>query len=227
MSDFLSYCAQITPLLLQGALVTVELFACTLILSLPLGLPIALGEQSRILPIRWICQAYVFVFRGTPLMLQLMFFYFLIPLLFGIGRDWDPFTVAVLAFVLNYAAYFAEIYRGGLNSIDKGQYEAAHSLGLSKARTMMGVILPQTFRVVLPPISNESIVLVKDTALASVISLNQPELMHVSEGLVNRSAGNVTPYLLAAVIYLIFTFLLTKLLRYFEKKYSSFAVKED
>lgn len=218
----LSYIGMILPALLRATVFTVALFAVTLVLSLPLGLPIALGENSKIGIIRWFCKAYVFVFRGTPLMLQLFFFYFFLPIYLNIRLD--AFSTASLTFVLNYAAYFAEIYRGGMNGIDRGQYEAAHSLGLSKSQTMFGIIVPQTLRVVLPPISNEAIVLVKDTALASCIALS--ELMKVSAGIVNRDS-KVTVYILAAAIYLVFTFVLTLLSNYLEKRFSKFDRKEE
>lgn len=220
--ETMSYMAMILPALLRATLFTVSLFAITLVIALPLGLPIALGENSRIGVIRWFCKAYVFVFRGTPLMLQLFFFYFFLPIYLNIRLD--AFSTASLTFILNYAAYFAEIYRGGMNGIDRGQYEAAQSLGLSKTQTMFGIIVPQTMRVVLPPISNEAIVLVKDTALASCISL--AELMKVSEGIVNRDS-KVTVYILAAAIYLVFTFVLTSLSNYLEKRFSKFDKKEE
>jgi polar amino acid transport system permease protein len=218
----MDYVSQILPLLLEGAWISVKLFALTLVLALPLGLPFALGENSRILPIKWICKLYIFVFRGTPLMLQLFFFYFFFPI--ELGVDLDAFPTSVLTFVLNYAAYFAEIYRGGINSIDKGQYEAAHSLGLTKSQTTFGIVIPQMMKVVLPPISNEAIVLIKDTALASVISL--AEMMKVSEGMVNRD-GTLIPYVLAAVIYLCMTFLLSVAIHYIEKHYSKYDRKEE
>lgn len=211
----------VLPALLQGAVISVELFAATVVLALPLGLPICLGENSRIVPIRWICKAFVFVFRGTPLMLQLFFFYFFFPIVLGIRMS--AFPTAVLTFVLNYAAYFAEIYRGGLNSIDKGQYEAAYSLGVSHRQTLFDIVLPQMFRVVLPPVSNEIITLIKDTALASAITL--ADIMRVSEQLVNRD-GTLVPYVLAAVIYLIFTWLITLVLGRVERKFSVFDRKE-
>ena len=153
------------PFMLEGAVVTVELFALTLVISLPLGLPIALGSNSRIKPLSFICKVYVWIFRGTPLLLQLFFFYFFFPLVLNIQMN--AFITVVLTYVLNYAAYFAEIYRGGINSIDRGQYEAAHALGLSKRQTMGDIILPQTMKAILPPVVNEAITLVKDTALAS------------------------------------------------------------
>lgn len=217
----MDYAGQILPILLRGGLVSVELFAITLVFSLPLGLPIALGENSKFAPIRWICKVYVFIFRGTPLMLQLFFFYFFFPIELNIQLE--PFIAAALTFALNYAAYFAEIYRGGINSIDSGQYEAAHSLGLSKRQTMFGVVLPQMMKVVLPPVSNEVITLIKDTALASVISLG--EMMRVAEGAVNRD-GVLIPYVIAAVIYLVFTFFVTTILTGIEKKLSRYDIKE-
>ena len=135
----------------------------------------------------------------------------------------DSFPTAVITFVLNYAAYFAEIYRGGIASVGRGQFEAAQSLGLSPARTMMGIILPQTFKTVLPPISNETITLVKDTALVSVISVG--ELLKAANDAVNRDV-NATAYAIAAIIYLLFTFLLTLLSRKLEKRYSRHEAKE-
>ena len=135
----------------------------------------------------------------------------------------EELTTAVVTFVLNYAAYFAEIYRGGINGIDRGQYEAAKALGISKTQTMLGIILPQTMRIILPPVSNEAIVLVKDTALASVITLG--ELMKASRGAVNRDV-DATAYVVAAVIYLMFTFLLTVISNKLEKRYSLYNQRE-
>ena len=213
IADKIEYIGVIMPAMLDGAWITVKLFVCTLVLALPLGLPIALGSMMKFWPIRAICRFYVFVFRGTPLLLQLFFFYFFLPIAYGIKMD--VFTTSVITFVLNYAAYFAEIYRGGINGIDKGQYEAAYALGLNKTTTMTRIILPQTLRTILPPVSNEAIVLVKDTALASAISLG--ELMKASKGVVNRDVDPFA-YFIAAIIYLIFTFVLTLILNKIEKR---------
>ena len=228
ISDFIAeltntadYVGIIMPTLLSGTIVMVELFLWTLVLSLPLGLPIALGSNSRFWPLKAFCRFYVFVFRGTPLLLQLYFFYFLLPIQFDIRIP--LFATAVITFVLNYAAYFAEIYRGGINGIDRGQYEAAKALGLSKTQTMSGKMLPQTMRIILPPVSNEAIVLVKDTALASAISLG--ELMKASKSAVNRDV-NPTAYLAAAVIYLIFTFILTLISNKLEKRFTRYNQRE-
>lgn len=211
----LTYIWEILPAVLKGANITLALFALTMVLAVPLGLPFALGSMSRIKPLSILCKAYVWLFRGTPLMLQLFFFYFFLPIVSGIR--FDPFPTATITFVLNYAAYFAEIYRGGIQSIDHGQHEAAKSLGLSRFRTLFDIILPQTIRRVMPPISNEAITLVKDTALASVISVS--EVMKNSRGIVNRDV-NALAYLVAAVFYLLFTFLLTLVTQKLEKSFS-------
>lgn len=213
----MAYISEILPIMMKGAIISLKLFAMTLILSLPFGLPICLGEQSRIVPIRWLCKTFVFVFRGTPLMLQLFFFYFFFPIQLGIRME--AFPTAVLTFAINYAAYFAEIYRGGFNSIDKGQYEAAYSLGFTNKQTLSKVVIPQMFRIVIPPISNEVITLIKDTALASTITL--AEMMKVSQGMVNRD-GTLMPYVLAAGIYLVFTFIMTLGLSRAEARYSQY-----
>ena len=150
-------------------------------------------------------------------MLQLFFFYFFFPIQLGIRMA--AFPTAILTFSVNYAAYFAEIYRGGFNSIDKGQYEAAYSLGFTHSRTLSKIVIPQMFRIVIPPISNEVITLIKDTALASTIAL--AEMMKVAQGMVNRD-GTLVPYVLAAGIYLVFTFVMTIALGRAEVKYSQY-----
>jgi len=210
------------PFMLEGAVTTVEIFILTLVIYLPLGLPIALGSNSRFKPLSFLCKIYVWLFRGTPLMLQLWFFYFLFPFQFGITLD--AFTTIVITYVLNYAAYFAEIYRGGINSIDRGQYEAAHALGLSKRQTMSDIILPQTMKAILPPVVNETITLVKDTALASALGVI--ELMKATNSAVNRMT-DLTPFFYAAIIYLIMTFILTLIAGRLEKYFSRYDAKEE
>ncbi len=210
------------PFMLEGAIVTAELFVLTLIISLPLGLPIALGSKSRIKPLSFLCKIYVWIFRGTPLLLQLFFFYFFFPMALNIQIS--AFVTVVLAYVLNYAAYFAEIYRGGINSIDSGQYEAAHALGVSKKQTMIDIILPQTMKAILPPTVNEAITLVKDTALAS--SLPVIELMKATNSAVNRMT-DMTPFFFAAILYLLMTFLLTIVASRLEKHFSRYDAKGD
>ncbi|HIU25620.1 MAG TPA: amino acid ABC transporter permease [Candidatus Copromorpha excrementigallinarum] len=210
------------PFMLEGAVVTVEIFALTIILALPLGLPIALGSNSRILPLSFLCKVYVWVFRGTPLLLQLFFFYFFFPLVLDVTIN--AFFTVLLTYILNYAAYFAEIYRGGINSIDRGQYEAAHALGLSRRQTTIDIVLPQTMKAILPPTVNETINLVKDTALAS--SLPVIELMKATNSAVNRMS-DMTPFFFAALIYLIMTFLLTLVAGRLEKYFSRYDAREE
>nr|WP_315020669.1 amino acid ABC transporter permease [uncultured Aminipila sp.] len=221
LAETMNYVGVLMPSLLEGAWVTVKLFTFTLVLSVPLGLPIALGSNSKFMLFRWISKVYIWIFRGTPLMLQLFFFYFYIPIATDLRLD--AFTTAVITFVLNYAAYLAEIYRGGIESIDRGQYEAAQSLGLDKRQTMSGIILPQIVKRVLPAVSNEAITLIKDTALVSVLSV--AELFKASRGAVNRDV-NATAFVIAALIYLLFTFILTLLSSYLEKRYSKYEGKE-
>lgn len=217
LAETLRYAGAIMPSLIDGLWITLKLFLLTLVMAVPLGLPLALGSICRFPPLRWLCKLYIWVFRGTPLMLQLFFFYFFLPIAFEIRLD--SFPTAVITFVLNYTAYLAEIYRGGIESIDRGQYEAAQSLGLSRARTMFGIIIPQTVKRVLPPVANEAITLVKDTALVYVIGVG--ELMKASKGAVNRDS-NAMAYVIAAVLYLACTFLLTLVARRLEARFSRY-----
>ena len=224
LGDTFNYIVTLLPALLEGAIVTVKVFVLTLLFALPLGLPFALGSNCKIAPVRWLCSTYVWLFRGTPLMLQLFFFYYFMPLVTGTLFRLDRFETAVLTFSLNYAAYFAEIYRAGIESIDRGQNEAARSLGISKTRTMFGIILPQAFKRVLPPVTNETITLIKDTALIHVIGLT--ELTRVAKNAASRDV-NPFSYALAAVFYLFFTFFLTILSSRLEKRFSRHLVKGE
>ena len=184
------------------------MFFIVIILSLPLGFLTTLLSSSKVAPLRWIARGYVFLMRGTPLMLQLLFFYFGLPYIPVIGPHlaMGRFTTACVAFTLNYAAYFCEIFRGGIKSIDRGQYEAAQVLGLSKFSTLVKIILPQMIRVAIPAVCNEAVNLVKDTAL--VTTLGVADLMHMTKSQVN-SLSNVMPFGIAAVIYMIIIFGLT------------------
>lgn len=186
-------------------------------MSLPLGFLTTLLSSSKVAPLRWIARGYVFLMRGTPLMLQLLFFYFGLPYIPVIGPHlaMGRFTTACVAFTLNYAAYFCEIFRGGIKSIDRGQYEAAQVLGLSKVSALVKIILPQMIRVAIPAVCNEAVNLVKDTAL--VTTLGVADLMHMTKSQVN-SLSNVMPFGIAAVIYMIIIFGLTKLFAYIERK---------
>ena len=213
----LSYIVRMVPALLRGAGVTLALFALVFPLSLPLGFLVTLCANCRFKPVKWLAEAYIFVMRGTPLMLQLFFFYYGLPFLPGIGQylRLSSFAAAALSFTLNYAAYFAEIFRGGLLSIDRGQYEVSHVLGLTSFQTMTRIIIPQMIRVTLPSIGNEAITLVKDTALVASIAL--PELLHYAKGIVTRDF-TTTPFIVAAFIYLLITFVVTVLFKFAERK---------
>ncbi len=214
--DF-NYVMTLMPQMIEGLKVTMKLFVMTIVLSLPLGLILSMGRVSRFKPLSWLINAYLWVFRGTPLMLQLFFVYFGLPVLTHNAVAWPSFTAAVVAFTLNYAAYFAEIFRGGIISVNKGQYEAAKALGFSSAQTMGYIIVPQMLRNVIPPVANEVIVLVKDTALASSISLI--DLLKKSQQAISRDA-DVTAYFIAAAFYLVITLVLTLICSKIEKKLS-------
>lgn len=205
----------------QGFEVSLTLFFITLVFSIPLGLAFALMRISPLRPLSWIINGYIWLMRGTPLLLQMLFIVFALPNIPVIGVTLPTFPAAVVAFVLNYAAYFAEIFRGGIQSIGKGQYEAAQTLGFSYAQTMRRIILPQMVKRVLPPISNEIITLVKDTSLIYALAIN--DLLRVARGIVNRDASP-TPFVVAAVFYLLMTLVLTWVFQRLEKRY---AVYED
>lgn len=215
----MDYILTVLKPMLEGAQATVLLFIIAIITSLPLGFIVTLLVRSRFKAISYFAQTYIYLMRGTPLLLQLLFFVFGLPLLPIVGEYlvFDRFVAATLAFILNYAAYFAEIFRGGLLSIDKGQYEAAQVLGLNKFQTTVRVILPQMIRTVLPAVANESITLVKDTALLYAVAV--PELLHFAQTAVNRDF-TILPFFLAAIIYLLMTLFLTMLFKFLEKKFS-------
>ena len=190
--------AQLTGLLLSGVGMTVSIFALTLVLSVPFGMLVAVGRMSKHRLVSKPISFYIYIMRGTPLMLQVMFIYFLLPqiLPFKVDRFW----AVILSFVINYAAYFAEIFRGGILSIPPGQREAAMVLGYSKAQTFFRIILPQVVKRVILPMTNEVITLVKDTALASVVAV--AEVMSIAKKQVS-SSSSIEPYIVAMIIYLI------------------------
>ena len=218
--NFLAITAEQMPLILgrlgKGMLLSAEIFALTLLLSLPLGLIVYFGKTSKFGPIRWLTNIYISIMRGTPLMLQLMVVFYGPALIFGIrvGESYR-FPAVIIAFVINYAAYFAEIYRGGIESIEKGQYEAADILGFTKAQTFIRIILPQMFKRVLPAVTNEAITLVKDTSLAFTISIL--EMFTVAKDIANKNTS-MLPYVIAAVFYYIFNYLVAFIMQRIEKK---------
>lgn len=197
-----------------GSLESLRIFLVVIALSLPLGMLLALGRISGFLVIKKLIAVYVWVLRGSPLMLQMLFVYFALP---TIGIYFEDFTAAIIAFVLNYAAYFCEIFRSGFQAIPKGQFEAAHALGMNYRQTLQRIVLPQVFRIVLPPISNETITLVKDTSLVYVLAMN--DLMRTTRNLVQRDFS-IVPFLVAAVFYLLATLLLTMFFNKLENHFS-------
>ena len=213
----MDYILSILGPLAEGSLVTLQLFLITLLLAVPLGLGLALVRISRFRVASQAVNGYIWLMRGTPLMLQMLFIYFALPFVPVIGIRLPDFTAAIVAFVLNYAAYFAEIFRAGIQSIDRGQYEGARVLGLTYAQTMRRIVLPQVIKRILPPISNETITLVKDTSLIYVLAMN--DLLRAARGIVQRDF-TTTPFVVAAAFYLVMTLVLTLAFQRLEKKYA-------
>lgn len=205
-------------LMLEGTKTTLNIFFITLLLSIPIGLLVSLSRLSTIKPLSWLMELYIWIMRGTPLMLQLLFVYFALPM---VGIRLSDISAALLAFILNYAAYFAEIFRAGIQSINRGQYEAAKTLGMSYPQTMRRIILPQVIRRVLPPISNETINLVKDTSLIYILAMN--DLLRVARTIVQREF-DMTPFIVAAIFYLVMTFILTWIFKRLEAYYGKYEV---
>ena len=204
----------------EGMVTSLWIFAVTLIFSLPLGLLISFGRMSKNKIISTIFKLYISVMRGTPLMLQLMVIYFGPFYILGvqISQSWKNMAVAI-GFVLNYAAYFAEIYRGGIESMPQGQYEAAKILGYTKAQTFIRIILPQVIKRILPAITNETITLVKDTSLA--FALSYTEMFTIAKQ-VAASKATIMPLFIAGVFYYIFNFIVAFIMERIEKKMSYF-----
>lgn len=207
-----------TTQLLLGFVMSLKIFALTLVGALPLGLLVYFGRTSRFKPVQFIVKAYISVMRGTPLILQLMVVYFGPNLLFGLNlpSNWR-FWSAIVAFIVNYAAYFGEIYRGGIGSIPVGQYEAGQVLGYSRAQTFVKIILPQMIRNVLPPVTNEVVTLVRDTSIAYAIGTVEMFTKARQIAVAPNSPGMVT-FLMAAIIYYVFNFAVAYLMGRLEKK---------
>lgn len=201
--------------IMRGSGTTIALAIATFILSIPLGILGAVGKVSGGKALRTVLTFYTWLFRGTPLLLQVFFIYYGLPFISRSLTINDAFTAALIAFVLNYAAYFIEIFRAGIESIDKGQYEASKALGLNYRQTMMYVIFPQTIRRVVPTTSSETVNLVKDTALVAVIGLG--ELSRSAKEIVTREAI-ISPFVIAAVIYLALNSVIIYIFRKIEEK---------
>lgn len=222
---------EVTKMLLDGFLTTVKLFGITLVAALPLGLILSFGSMSKFKPLKWLCKIFIWIIRGTPLVLQVIIVYYG-P---GLAGNWashienpnsfinwiagwtvfDRFVAVCVAFIINYSCYFSEIYRGGIESIPKGQYEAGAVLGMTKSQTFFKVVLAQVFKRIVPPMSNEIITLVKDTSLARVIAVY--ELIWAGEKFM-KTDGILWPLFYTGAFYLVFCGLLTLLFGYLEKK---------
>ncbi len=213
----MDYVLKIMPPLIEGTGVTLQVFLITLLLSVPLGLGLALARISRFKSVSVAVNGYIWLMRGTPLMLQMLFIYFALPFVPVIGIRLPDFPAAIVAFVLNYAAYFAEIFRAGIQSIERGQYEGARVLGMTYAQTMRRIVLPQVIKRILPPVSNETITLVKDTSLIYVLAMN--DLLRAARGIVQRDFST-TPFIVAGAFYLLMTLVLTYGFQRLEKKYA-------
>lgn len=203
------------PILLKGCVTTIELTVITLIIGTALGITLALMKIAKNKVLSFISSFYTWIFRGTPMLLQLFFFYYGLPF---INIRLSPFQAAVIGLGLNCAAYMAEIIRGGIQSIDKGQFEAAKALGFSYTETMRRIVLPQTFKVIIPPVGNEFITMLKDTSLVSTIAM--VELMRSAQQMYASSFRPIEIFLTAAVLYLFMTTVFTAAFSFYEKKLS-------
>ena len=209
--------------LCEAFVINCELFAVTLLFAIPLGLVICFGSRSKFKPLAWLIKTFVWVIRGTPLMLQVIVFFF-VPGIVNVKYGWNlpmfgRFSGAAVAFIINYACYFSEIYRGGIESISKGQYEAGYVLGLTKSQIFRKIILKQVVQRIVPPMSNEIITLIKDTALANCIMVC--EIIKNAKELAATKAM-IWPLFFTGVFYLVFVGILTIVLNKAEKKLSYF-----
>ena len=210
MNEFIN----VTQQLFKGFGENCFIFAITLLLALPLGLIVSMGSMSKFKPLKWLTKAFVWVIRGTPLMLQLFVVFYIPPLVSNGGFNFPRMQAALIAFVINYAAYFSEIYRGGIESIPKGQYEAGQVLGMKKSQIFFKVVLMQVVKRITAPIGNEIITLVKDTSLSSVIAI--PEILMNAKDF--SMEGLIWPLFYSAVFFLAFCGILTLLFSFIEKK---------
>ncbi|ODA40980.1 amino acid ABC transporter permease [Desulfosporosinus sp. BG] len=212
--DHIEYVLNILPFILSGLKLTAKIYVATLVIALPLGLIAAIGKVKGPKLIKQVLFLYTWVWRATPLLLQLFFMFYGLPV---IGIRLSPFAAATITYALNYGAYLTEIFRGGIESIDKGQYEAAKTLGMTYPQTMRRIIIPQTVRRVLPTTCSEAVNLVKDTALLAVLGL--PDLLRIATQIFTRDF-DITPFIVAFILYLIISSVLVKLFGKLEKMYS-------
>lgn len=209
----LNYILELMPQVLDGLKMTLEIFILTLVISIPLGILVAVMRTSKSIILSNLSGLYVLIMRGTPLLLQITVIFFGLPL---VGITFDRFPAAIIAFSLNYAAYFGEIFRAGIQSIDEGQVEGAEVLGMTKKDTFFRIILPQAFKTVLPPVANEITTLVKDTSLVYIVGLD--ELLKIGKIASNRDVS-LLPLIIVGVVYLIIIGILSEGLKKIEKKY--------
>ncbi len=201
--------------MLEGFGQTCLIFFLSLLFSLPLGMVVYFGRACRFKPVSWLVKIYISIMRGTPLMLQLLVWYFGPFYLWGMDIGDYKFTAIMIGFALNYAAYFAEIYRSGIESIPRGQYEAAALLGYSKVQTFFKIVLPQVIKIILPSVTNEVITLVKDTSL--VYSLSYIEMFAIAKQIA-AARGTVLPFVIAGVFYYVFNYLVAGVMALLEKR---------
>ena len=204
---------KLLSLMLKGSVMNIKIFTLTLLFALPLGFIVAKGRMSKLWPVKTLVNIYIQIMRGTPLILQLIFVYFAPFYVFGFS--YDRFTAVIIAFVINYAAYFAEIYRSGLQAIDKGQYEASKVLGFTKLYTFFHIILPQVFKIILPALAGEVITLVKDTALAQTIGV--AELFRAAQNAASREFSTM-PIFIAGVFFFVMNYVVSKFFNFVEDK---------
>ena len=207
------------PQLMEGLVETLKIFLVTLVISIPLGVLVAQLRLSKIKIVSALTEIYIFIMRGTPLLLQIFFIFFGLPLISN-SLAIDRFPAVIIAFSFNYAAYFGEIFRAGINSIDKGQYEAAEVLGLNKGQTFFRIILPQAIKRILPAVGNEVTTLVKDTALVYVVGLT--DLLKIAKSVSNRDAS-ILPFFVVALVYMIIIGLISTLMKRIEKNFEYYS----
>lgn len=206
---------QITPVIASGLQVTISLFLVVLVLSIPGGILLALLRLSGISILNRIVGFFVYIMRGTPLMLQILFIYYALPIMTDGTIQFDDATAAIVSFVLNYSAYLCEVFRGGIQSIPRGQYEGAKVLGFSYGQTMRKIILPQMVKRVLPPLANETINLLKDTSLVYILAMN--DILRITRSIVQRDF-DISAFIVAGIFYLLMTFVLTNIFDRIEKR---------
>jgi amino ABC transporter, permease protein, 3-TM region, his/glu/gln/arg/opine family len=211
----MDYLMQITPVIASGLQVTISLFLVVLVLSIPGGILLALLRLSGISLLNRIVGFFVYIMRGTPLMLQILFIYYALPIMTDGTIQFDDATAAIVSFVLNYSAYLCEVFRGGIQSIPRGQYEGAKVLGFSYVQTMRKIILPQMVKRVLPPLANETINLLKDTSLVYILAMN--DILRITRSIVQRDF-DISAFVVAGIFYLLMTFVLTNIFDRIEKR---------